>query len=198
MMGLIVGALWMYFADWDWRNDLFIISSETITIIRKRPFWMQNEIERVRIAQIDNVKSEVHGLINNLLNRGNVLISLIGADARGAKVMDMIYDPQEVQAEISRRNAAIRSERQQGDIEQQRQVIKEYLQTYHEIQQTQESTRVVPQPAPPQATMFPAAPQPTQPNVPPNTVPNAPPAQDAPPLPRDGIRPPRVPRSRSD
>ena len=200
MVALIVGALWFYAADWDWRNDLFIIGTETITIIRQRPLWLQNEVERIRIAQIDNVKSDVVGLINNLLNRGDVRISLIGSDANQAKVMDSIYDPQEVQSEISRRNAAIRADRQQGDIEQQRQVIKEYLQTYHEIQQTQESTRVVPQPpsqpppvypaaAPtqPQPTVYPAAP--TQPTTP----------SEAPPLPpRDGIRPPRVPRPRSD
>lgn len=207
MAALILGALWLYAADWDWRNDLFIISSETITIIRQRPLWLQNEVERIRIAQIDNVKSEVVGLINNMLNRGNVRISLIGSDANHAKVMDSIYDPQEVQAEISRRNAAIRSDRQRSDIDQQREVIKEYLQTYHEIQRTQEATRAVPasMPQPPvypaaapaatQPSVYPAAPTQPQPAQP--TEPTLPP--DTPPLPpRDGIRPPRVPRSRSD
>ena len=120
MLLLILGAVWFYAADWDWRNDLFIIGSETITLIRQRPLWLQNEVERIRIAQIDNVKSEVYGLINNLLNRGNVRISLIGSDLKDAKVMDSIYDPQEVQAEISRRQAAIKSERQRADVDQQR------------------------------------------------------------------------------
>ena len=100
---VLLGAIWFYAADWDWRNDLFIIGGEAITLVRKRPLWLQNETERIRISQIDNVKSIVDGLIGNLLNRGNVRISLIGSDIKDAKVMDSIYDPQEVQAEISRR-----------------------------------------------------------------------------------------------
>jgi hypothetical protein len=188
MFALIIGLIWFYAADWDWRNDLFIIGSETITLIRQRPLWLQNEVERIRIAQIDNVKSEVVGLFNNLLNRGSVRISLIGSDLKDAKVMDSIYDPQEVQAEISRRHAALKTERQQSDIEQQRQVIKEYLQSYHEIQQTQQMTQAVPPPVNEQT-------QPTY--TPPTMKPDAPP--DIPPSPtRDGIRPPRVPRARPD
>ena len=202
MLLLILSAIWFYAADWDWRNDLFIIGSETITLIRQRPLWLQNVVERIRISQIDNVKSEVYGLMNNLLNRGNVRISLIGSDVKDAKVMDSIYDPQEVQSEISRRHAAIKSERQQTDVDQQRQVIKEYLQTYHEIQQTQEAQRVVPpQTAPP---LPPAQPlpssqpaQPTQAIYPQATQPNNPP-ENQPLPPRDGIRPPRVPRARPD
>ncbi len=62
MFLLIVSLIWFYAADWDWRNDLFIIGSDAITLIRKRPLWLQNESERIRISQIDNVKSRVDGL----------------------------------------------------------------------------------------------------------------------------------------
>lgn len=198
MAGLIIGALWFYAADWDWRNDLFIISNETITIIRQRPLWLQNNVERIRVAQIDNVRSEVNGLFNNLLNRGDVRISLIGSDMSEAKRMDSIYDPQEVQAEISRRQSAIRSDRSKGDIEQQRQVIKDYLQTYHEIQQAQQQT----QPLPPQqmgTQPIPSQQMPTQamPTVYPAVARDQPTDIPQPP-PRDGSRPPRVPRARPD
>ncbi len=214
MLLLILGAIWFYASDWDWRNDLFIIGSETITLIQQRPLWLQNVVERIRISQIDNVKSQVFGLTNNLLNRGDVRISLIGSDAKDAKVMASIYDPQEVQAEISRRQAAIKSDRNQNDVDQQRQVIKEYLQTYHEIQKTQEAERVVPQQpvslqqavplkqnAPPLRPAQPLAPaqpaQPTQAIYPQATEQNIPP-ENQPLPPRDGIRPPRVPRARPD
>ncbi|MEO8393362.1 MAG: cyclic nucleotide-binding domain-containing protein [Chloroflexota bacterium] len=213
MLLLILGAIWFYAADWDWRYDLFIIGTETITLIRQRPLWLQNVVERIRISQIDNVKSQVFGLTNNLLNRGDVKISLIGSDVKDAKVMDSIYDPQEVQAEISRRQAAIKSDRNQTDVDQQRQVIKEYLQTYHEIQQTQEAARVVPQqtappqavpsqqsapPLPPAQPLAPAQPaQSTQAIYPQATQQNIPP-ENQPLPPRDGIRPPRVPRARPD
>ncbi len=218
MFVLIVGVVWFYFADWDWRNDLFIIGTETITLVRQRPLWLQNEVERIRIAQIDNVRSEVHGLINNLIDRGNVRISLIGTDVKDAKVMDNVLDPQEIQAEISRRQSMLKASRQQSDIDQQREVIKEYLQTYHEIAQTQEASRVVPPAAQPTQPMPPAQPtfyvpaqttaappaSPTQPVPPAQPTYYPPPAnvpeesQLPPPINRDGIRPPRVPRSRPD
>ena len=192
MFLLIVSLIWFYAADWDWRNDLFIIGSDAITLIRKRPLWLQNEAERIRISQIDNVKSRVDGLINNILNRGNVQISLIGSDLSDAKVMDSIYDPQEVQAEISRRLSAIKNERQVSDVEQQRQVIKDYLQTYHELQQGQQPA----QSAPPGISLSGAT-------LPGNTYarPASPDTQisDAPPPTiSDGNRPPRIPKRRPD
>ena len=186
MFLLIVSLIWFYAADWDWRNDLFIIGSDAITLIRKRPLWLQNEAERIRISQIDNVKSRVDGLINNILDRGNVQISLIGSDLSDAKVMDSIYDPQEVQAEISRRLSAIKNERQINDIEQQRQVIKDYLQTYHELQQSEQPTTSVPPAALPGATYArPAAPDTQVSDAPPPTI-------------SDGNRPPRIPKRRPD
>lgn len=186
MFVLIIGLIWLYAADWDWRNDLFIIGAETITLIRQRPLWLQNEVERIRISQIDNVKSEMRGFLNSVLNRGNVRISLIGSDMKDAKVMDSIYDPQEVQSEISRRHAAIQTDRQQNDMDQQRQVIKEYLQSYHEIQKTQQMTEVAPPPVSTQPSPYSAP-----------TMRQEPPPESPPPA-RDGIRPPRVPRSRPD
>lgn len=182
MVMIIIGSMWCYAADWDWRNDLFIIGNESITLIRQRPLWLQNNVEIIRVAQIDNVKSEINGLFNNLMNRGNVRISLIGSDAIQAKVMDRIFDPQAVQAEISRRQSALREQRQQTDVDQQREIIKEYLQTYHAIQQeAQQPTQAFPA----QPTVYPAAPreQPTDIPMPP---------------PSDGSRPPRIPRSRPD
>ena len=182
MFMLVIGALWCYAADWDWRNDLFIVSNESITLIRQRPLWLQNNVEIIRVAQIDNVKSEVSGIFDSMLNRGSVRISLVGSDLAQAKVMDRIYDPQSVQAEISHRQSAIREERQRSDVDQQREIIKEYLQTYHEIQQeAQQPTQAFPT----QPTVYPAAPreQPTDIPMPPPT---------------DGSRPPRIPRSRPD
>ncbi len=198
MFMLLIGVLWFYAADWDWRNDVFILGSDTITLIRKRPLWLQNEVERIRISQIDNVKSDMRGLSNSLLKRGSVRISLIGSDAKDAKIFDSIYDPQAIQAEISRRQSAIKAERQISDLDQQREVMKEYLQTYHEMQG---------QPTREQAPMSPTATQPpVQPSINQFRPPPAPPSveppimrpipEEPPPPPRDGNRPPRIPRAR--
>lgn len=197
MFMLLIGVLWFYAADWDWRNDVFILGSDTITLIRKRPLWLQNEVERIHISQIDNVKSDMRGLLNSLLKRGSVRISLIGSDAKDAKIFDAIYDPQAVQAEVSRRQSAIKAERQINDMDQQRQVMKEYLQTYHQMQdrQTREQAPAA-QPPPVQPSVHQFRPPPTTPPAEPPMMRPIP--EEPPPPPRDGNRPPRIPRARPD
>ncbi len=128
----LLGAIWLYLSDWDWRNDMFIIGSQTITIIRKRPFFLQNEVDRVRLIQVDNVVSDVNGFFDNLLNRGEVRVYLVGTDAKNGKVLGPIFDPQELQAELSRRQAAIKAERDQSEANQNRQAIADYLAAYHQ------------------------------------------------------------------
>ncbi len=184
----ILSALWLYIADWDWRNDMFILGSDTITLIHKRPLWLQNQVDSVRLAQVDNVRSEVNGLINTILNRGDVHISLIGAEAN-AKVFDQVYDPQDIQTEVSHRLSLLKSQRARADVEQQRRQMADYLAVYHEVMGQSGGQPVQPSaPQPPQQTQQRSAARPLPPNQP--TVPNQPSGYS------DGIRPPRVPRSR--
>lgn len=210
----IIGAIWFYLTDWDWRNDLFVLGDETITLIHKRPLWLQNEVQRVRLAQVDNVVSDVTGFLNNLLNRGNVRISLIGSNE--LKVFDKIYDPAEVQAEISRRQAAFKARAQESEVRSQRQAIADYLAVYHQTIGSVTSPTVGMAPVepplfdahnPPPAQFVPGTPPPgpgySSQQTTPNALPNftvrgqPPPNTDAAPPPQDGARPPRIPRKRT-
>lgn len=184
----VVSVLWFYAADWDWRNDFLILGQQTISLVRRRPLWLQNEVERVRLSQVDNVISEVSGIFDNLFNRGEVRITLIGSNEQ--KAFGKVFDPQEVQAEISRRHAQLRAMAEEGDDLRQRQTIADYLAVYHE---TVSGTT----PAPP----FNApAPNFNTQNAPTTYNPTTPPEErteppEPPPI-RDAVRPPRVPRVR--
>lgn len=181
----ILGGLWFYMADWDWRNDTMIIGTDAVTITRKRPLWLQNEVERIRLSQIDNVTSEIDGLTDNLLRRGTVRISLVGSSKSDAKIFDNVYDPKSVQAEISHRLSVLRSQQQEQGIEQQRQVMLEYLTAYHQMQggTPMQQGQV-------QGGMTFARPAQVDPPADPNAAPPAPSP--------DNIRPPRVPRPRNN
>ncbi len=177
IIGLLVtifGAVLLYLADWDWRNDMFILGKSTVKLIRKRPFWLQNEVDTIRLNQIENVVSDVNGFLNSLLNRGVVRIFLLGADPNQVKILGPLHDPQELQAGLSRRQQSTKTEAQRSDEENRRKQFAEYIAAYHELQGG----------SPKQ--------QPPPPNPPP---PSAPPP--SPPR-RDGIRPPNVPRTRRD
>lgn len=187
----LIGVIWLYLADWDWRNDFLIISQQTLSLVRRRPLWLQNEVDRVRLAQVDNVVSEVSGLFDNLFNRGEVRITLIGSNEQ--KAFGKVFDPQEVQAEISRRHAQLRAMVEEGDSQRQRQTIADYLSVYHE-------TVSSPAPAPPfNAPSAPApnfSPQSATTTYSPYTAPDERAEPTEPPPIRDAVRPPRVPRVR--
>ncbi|MGQ9889219.1 MAG: cyclic nucleotide-binding domain-containing protein [Aggregatilineales bacterium] len=105
---LVVGAVWFYLADWDWRNDYYILGSDTISIIHKRPLWLRDERDEILITQIDNVISKKVGLTDSLLNRGDVRVVLTGDDPGQGKVLQHVHRPEHVQAEISQlRTAAL-------------------------------------------------------------------------------------------
>lgn len=185
---VIIGAILYYMADWDWRNDMMILSDQSITFIRKRPLWLQNELEQIRLSQVDNVISDVTGITANLLNVGTIRVSLIGSDQ--TKSFRSIYDPQEIQAEISRRQAALRTNQQQGTMEQQRQVFAEYLAAYHQMAPNSGV------PGDPAASAYTQANQPIH-EAPTSRQPTVDLEPPPPPV-RDSVRPPRIPRLRPE
>ncbi|MEO8611243.1 MAG: cyclic nucleotide-binding domain-containing protein [Chloroflexota bacterium] len=169
---LAVGAVWFYLADWDWRHDMYIVGDQTITLIHKRPLWLQDENDRILLSQVDNVISEMRGVINTLFKVGDVKLSLTGSDAKNAKWFRNVHEPQEIQQEISRRQDQAAMLKQEAEAERQKQAIIDYLSVYHETI-APESTA--------QAS---------------GTTPNAPGEQ--PPKVRDRTRPPGIPLVRRD
>lgn len=128
----LIGALWFYWVDWDWRNDMYIIGEETIKLIHRRPLWLQNERDKILLDSVDNVVSDRSGFLQNIFDYGNVRISLVGGDTGDAKVFRSVPRPQDVQAEITKRQARVRRRDQDEEERRRREEIAEYLSAYHE------------------------------------------------------------------
>ena len=125
MVGLLVGCLGYYWMDWDWRNDLYIIGDDTITLVHKRPFFLQNLRDQILVERIDNVESLSSGFFAALMKYGDVRMSLVGADE--PKMFQRVSRPQQIQQEISRRQHQKAQRRARYDAMQQRQILGEYL-----------------------------------------------------------------------
>ena len=125
MLALLIGCLAYYWMDWDWRNDIYIISDDTITLVHKRPFFLQNLRDQILVERIDNVESISSGIFQALLRYGDVRMSLVGADE--PKMFHRVARPQDIQQEISRRQHNKSQRRAKYDAMQQRQIIGEYL-----------------------------------------------------------------------
>jgi CRP-like cAMP-binding protein len=196
MIGLSV--LWLYIADWDWRNDMYIIGDQTVTIVHRRPIFLQDQKDQILLAQIDNVVSDTQGFMNSIFQIGEVKLLLTGMDEKNAKRFTNVYNPQRIQQEISRRQDRAEDLKRREEAQRQQQAIVDYLSVYHETVGT-----------PPPAVN--GAGQPLTPAQPANTYP----AQAAktqtgtnayvtdedspqPPRVRDRSRPPGIPRVRRD
>lgn len=125
MVALLAGCLAYYWLDWDWRNDIYIISDDTITLVKKRPFFLQNVRDQILVERIDNVESVSTGLLAALFRYGDVSMSLIGADE--PKRFVRVANPRAIQQEISRRQHNRAQRRAQYDAIRQQQLLGEYL-----------------------------------------------------------------------
>lgn len=171
----LISVIWLYWVDWDWRNDLYIVGDSTIQLIHRRPLWLQNETDQILLSSVDNVVSEKGGFFQSLLDYGDVKISLLGGDKKDAKVFRAVKSPQEVQSEITRRQARLKRKAQEDDERRRRDEIAQYLAVYHE-------------------TLNPNAQSPAMPQY---ANPPAPADVEPPPRPVfDRMRPPKVPRMR--
>lgn len=153
----LIGIVWFYLSDWDWRHDYYLIADNNITIINQRPLWLQNESDQILLKQVDNVVAETKGFLQQLLRFGDVKVALVGAD--DFKLFDDISNPRAVQGEITRRQQRLK----QRDVEEQertqREILGEYLSLYHQTQsdtdqgQTYSDARSLPyQPNSPETT----------------------------------------------
>lgn len=174
----LFGAVAFYLADWDWRNDMYIVGDQTISLIHKRPLWLQDRNDQILLSQVDNVISEMRGFIHTLFRLGDVKLLLTGTEVQNAKVFKNVHRPQQIQQEISERRRRAQQQQQEEEAKRQRQAILDYLAVYHDsLQDAAQNAGIIEnnnEPQPPQ--------QP--PPQPPNVV--------------DRTRPPGIPRVRRD
>jgi hypothetical protein len=186
----LIGIVWLYWADWDWRHDMLILGQSTIRFVHRRPLWLQDLSQQVLLEQVDDAGVNRNGLLNTLLNRGDLSVSLVGDDK--PKYFNNITAPETVKNEIFERRAALEREKKDGELLQQRQEIARYLDVYHERVQALSPNYPgnIPSSAPPVYPPVTQRPQQQPPQPPP------PPQSPPPSIGGPGSRPPRIPRTR--
>lgn len=126
----LMGVVTYFWVDWDWRNDYYVVSDDTITLIHRRPFFLQSLRDQILMERVDNVVSESSGLFASIFNYGDVRVSLIGADEH--KMFNKVSKPQSIQQEISRRQQRVKQRAMEAEARQQREIIGDYLNVFNE------------------------------------------------------------------
>ncbi|MEO0597788.1 MAG: cyclic nucleotide-binding domain-containing protein, partial [Chloroflexota bacterium] len=137
-IAFLVGVVWFYWVDWDWRHDYYFIQDNNITIVNRRPLWLKNESDQVLLKQVDNVVAETKGLLQQLFSYGDVRVALVGADE--AKLFDNVAKPRDVQAEITRRQQRQKQRELESQENQQREIFGQYISLYHQQQNQGQQT----------------------------------------------------------
>ncbi|MCA9890368.1 MAG: cyclic nucleotide-binding domain-containing protein [Anaerolineae bacterium] len=133
---LICGVAVFWFRDLDWRNDYMLVNDTMILFVHQRPLWLQNERDLVLLSQVDNVIAEQNGISQQLLDYGNIMLSLVGADDH--KSFYMIPRPRVVQEHIMLRKAQMRQMLDQARQDSQRNILTEFIAAYQLHQQPQQ------------------------------------------------------------
>ena len=135
--GIIAGLLWLYWSDWDWRNDMLFIGQTTLRIIHRRPMWLQDQNEQFLLVQVDSVTINRNGPLNMLMNRGDLLISLIGDDQGSERNFSGVGRPLTVQDEISGQRAAVLARREESEALRRREEFATWIDAWQTSQQRQ-------------------------------------------------------------
>lgn len=135
--GIAAGMLWLYWSDWDWRHDMLFIGQTTLRIIHRRPMWLQDENEQFLLSQVDSVTINRNGPLNMLMNRGDLLISLIGDDHGEEHNFRGVGRPLTIQDEISGQRAAVLARREESEALRRREEFATWIDAWHTRRQRQ-------------------------------------------------------------
>lgn len=126
----LIGSVSLYFADWDWRHDLYIVGDNAVTLIHRRPFFVQDEDSRLLLERVDNILTERSGLLRKVFNFGDVKLLLVGDEQ--PHIFKNVPNPQNVREEISQRQKRAVQREKEEDQRRQREEMVEAIRLYHD------------------------------------------------------------------
>ncbi|MCS7220290.1 MAG: cyclic nucleotide-binding domain-containing protein [Anaerolineae bacterium] len=128
----LASVLWLLWQYADWRNDVYIVTSDRIIDIEKKPLFFSEERREASLGMVQNVNSHIPHLLAFVLGYGDVTIQT--AAEVGAFRFVFVPNPREVHAEISRRLDAFRASQATQEEERRKSELAEWFQTYHRLQ----------------------------------------------------------------
>lgn len=119
---------WWFYQFMDWHNDIYVISSDQIIDIDKKPLGDEHR-NAAPVKNILSIEYKRLGIIGLILNYGTVYIRV------GDKQLtfDNVYNPSKVQRELFDRVAAKNYAEKQAAQEAESQRMAEYLAAYHRV-----------------------------------------------------------------
>jgi CRP-like cAMP-binding protein len=134
LFAIVIPILSLIYHYFDWRNDLYLVSSDSIVDREKKPLGT----EITKSAPLKNVLSLDHkkrGILGILFNFGDVNINV--GDA--ALTFHNVANPAQVQQDIFYRMEKLKRTEVFSKEEEERERMTEWIKTYHELKETKEN-----------------------------------------------------------
>jgi uncharacterized membrane protein YdbT with pleckstrin-like domain len=122
-----VSLLWWLYQYVDWRRDQYMITSDQIIDVNRKPFGME-DLRTAPIKNIQSVRYKRAGLLGLLFNYGTVFIR-IGDDEF---TFDHVPDPAAVQQAVFGALEKFLSEQKRADLSEQQQRLADWMISYQE------------------------------------------------------------------
>ena len=128
LLGGLVLWIWFLYRIVDWRNDYYMITSDQIFDVHRRPLGSE-EKRSAPLKNIQTIEYNRLGMLGVLLNFGTVFIRI--GDTQFT--FDYVSDPSSVQKELFQRFMDLTRRQKKLDAEAERERIADYIDTYHRM-----------------------------------------------------------------
>ncbi len=136
MLAAFVWLLWSY--D-DWRNDLYILTPDRLIDIERKPFYLHEERREAPLSQVQNVQTEMRGIIAHIFNYGEVVIKT--AAEGGDLKFYFVPHPREIAQTIQRQLNEYRRRQEEREHLQRQAQLAETLEIYDELLRSRLTSR---------------------------------------------------------
>lgn len=123
---LLVTGLWWLYHYVDWRNDIYVLTLDKIFDIERKPLTREEKREAL-LTNILSLENARVGLIGLVLNFGTVTLNV----GNEKLTFDYVYNPIQVQYEISDRMYAYRKRKEEQEAARERERVADWLMAYH-------------------------------------------------------------------
>ena len=100
---------WLLWRYEDWRNDYYVVTSDRIIDVDRRPFGFGGEVREAPMANVQNVAMRIPGFLASLLDFGDINVETAGQQS--SLVFYSIHHPRDVLARVAAKVDAFRETR---------------------------------------------------------------------------------------
>lgn len=117
--------LWWGYEYWDWTNDVYVITSEQLVDVDKRPLGTETR-KAAPLKNILSIEYQRQGIIGNLLNFGTVFIKV----GETTFTFDYVHDPRRVQRELFNRYSEVKDRERKAEEQADHKRMADWIEEY--------------------------------------------------------------------